>query len=65
MPPLVEDTQRLWDLVRYQREEFHDAGLITDEEYAELAADCASVARLEYYCCRMIAEIQSKRGHAS
>jgi hypothetical protein len=62
---LSGDTQRLWDLVRYQRFELHMAGLITDEEFAELAADTTSVARLEYYCCKMIAEMQSGRTRCS
>lgn len=35
---LAGDYQRLWDLVRYQRAELHEAGLITDEEYAVLVA---------------------------
>ena len=56
MPPLQEDTQRLWDLVRFERHELHDAGLITDDEFAELVADCTSVARLEYYCFRILSE---------
>jgi hypothetical protein len=61
MIPLEGDTQRLWDLVRYQRHELHQAGLITDDEFAELTEDIASIARLEYYCCKMIAEIQAGR----
>jgi len=40
---------RLTDLVRHQRGPLHDAGLIADEEYALLAADHTSVARLEGY----------------
>src|SRR5688500_5811187 len=32
------ENQRLFDLVRYQRGELHEAGLITDDEYAWLAA---------------------------
>jgi len=62
---LAGDAQRLWDLVRYNRHELHHAGLITDDEYAELTADTASVARLEYYCCKMIAEIQAGRTRCS
>lgn len=56
MVALIEDRQRLWDLVRFQRYELHDAGLITDNEFSELASDGASIARLEYYCYRMFAE---------
>lgn len=41
--------QRLWDLVRYSRGPLHDAGLLTNEEYALLAADHDAVARLEDY----------------
>lgn len=43
---------RLFDLVRYQRMELHEAGLITGEEYADLLNDPRSkgaVARLETY----------------
>jgi hypothetical protein len=39
--------QRLTDLVRYQRGPLHDTGLISDEEYADLAGDHAAVARLK------------------
>jgi hypothetical protein len=45
----VERNQRQWDLIRYQRSELHTAGLITDDEYAELAKDHAAVQRLEDY----------------
>lgn len=45
----VKERDRLWDLVRHQRSELHEAELITDEEYAALAQDHASVARLETY----------------
>jgi hypothetical protein len=45
--PLAQDSQRLWDLVRYMRSELHVAELITDNEYAALAQDHAAVARLE------------------
>ena len=41
--------QRLFDLVRHQRIELHTEGLITDEEYAMLASEHASVRRLEDY----------------
>jgi hypothetical protein len=40
---------RLHDLIRHQRGPLHDAGLITDAEYAALAADHGAVARLEGY----------------
>ena len=45
--PLAQDKQRLWDLVRYYRRQFHEAGLITDNEYAELAQDHGAVVSLE------------------
>ncbi len=41
--------ERYHDLVRYQRAELHEAGLITDEEYAKLLSDPKSVDRLEGY----------------
>lgn len=41
--------QRLWDLVRFQRSELFQAGLLSEEEYAELAEDHPAVARLESY----------------
>jgi DNA repair ATPase RecN len=41
--------QRLHDLVRYQRQELFEEQLITEDEYAELAEDHPSVARLEGY----------------
>lgn len=41
--------QRLFDLVRYMRTELHVAGLITDDEYAELAQAHDAVRRLEDY----------------
>lgn len=40
---------RLHDLVRHQRGALHEAGLITDAEYAALASDHGAVARLEGY----------------
>lgn len=43
------DRKRLWDLVRQQRMELHDAELISDEEYAELASDGGSVKRICSY----------------
>lgn len=45
----LHDNRRLWDLVRYQRMELHDAELISDQEYADLASDHGSVKRLETY----------------
>lgn len=47
MKDLQTDNQRLWDLVRHQRIELHIVGLITDDEYAELAQDHGAVKRLE------------------
>lgn len=41
--------QRLYDLVRHQRMELHEAELVTDEEYIKLAKDHSAVARLEDY----------------
>lgn len=41
--------QRLCDLVRHQRMELHEAGLISDEEYSELAKDHPAVERLKQY----------------
>lgn len=41
---------RLIDLVRYQRTQLHEAGLITDQEYADIVAiGSASARRLESY----------------
>ena len=46
----IRNGARLLDLVRYQRQELHEAGLITDEEYAELArVGSESARRLEDY----------------
>ena len=41
--------QRLFDIVRYMRAEIHNAELITDDEYAELAMEHSAVDRLEDY----------------
>lgn len=46
-PVTLADTVRFYDLVRRQRGPLHDAGLLTDAEYATLAADHDAVARLE------------------
>lgn len=46
---LLRDNQRLLDLVRQQRMELHDADLITDQEYADLAQVDGAVERLESY----------------
>jgi predicted nucleic acid-binding Zn-ribbon protein len=59
------ECERLFDLVRYQRAELHEAGLITDDEYAKLASAQGSVQRLEGYdalraeCERLRAEVAS------
>lgn len=43
-------TQRMFDLVRYQRHELHDAGLLTDQEFGDLIAQgSGSARRLENY----------------
>ena len=48
--PLVKNGDRLLDLVRHQRSELHEAGLITDEEYVELCnVGSESARRLEEY----------------
>jgi len=46
---MAAENQRLRDLVRHQRGALHDEGLITDDEYDDLAADHGAVARLEGY----------------
>ncbi|MEO6324787.1 MAG: hypothetical protein ABIT01_05875 [Thermoanaerobaculia bacterium] len=48
MRPLA-DPVRLLDLVRYQRAELHEQGLISDTKYAELLRIKGSPARLEKY----------------
>lgn len=37
-PLIAGDYRRMWDLVRYQRSELLDVGLITIHEYGELAS---------------------------
>lgn len=44
-----KERERLFDLVRYQRAELHQAELISDGEYTSLLADYSSKARLETY----------------
>lgn len=56
-----DDTQRLWDLVRYCRSVLHNAALITDAEYMALAEDHAAVARLEAYDARLVQKARIKR----
>lgn len=46
---VAAEAQRLRDLVRHQRSELHDEGLIDDAEYAALASDHGAVARLHGY----------------
>jgi hypothetical protein len=46
---MKELNQRVHDLVRFMRQELHTEGLITDEEYAQLAGDHGAVQRLEDY----------------
>ena len=46
---MQELNQRVHDLVRFMRQELHQEGLITDEEYAVLAQDHGAVVRLEDY----------------
>lgn len=60
----MDREQRLLDLVRQQRQELHEAGLITDEEYAALAADGDAVARLEGYD-RLRQELQKVTAYAA
>lgn len=45
----MDEALRLRDLVRHQRGALHDAELLTDAEYAALAADAGAVARLQGY----------------
>jgi hypothetical protein len=46
----ITEDQRLRDLVRHQRGALHEAGLITDDEYALIAEwGSASARRLEAY----------------
>lgn len=51
---------RLVDLVRHQREELHEVGLLTDDEYAALASEPGSVERLSSYD-EMAAEMANMR----
>lgn len=44
-----KETERLFDLVRYQRAELHQENLISDDEYVALLADSESKKRLETY----------------
>lgn len=46
---LQSTNQRLADLVRYQRMELHQTGLITNEEYAEIIQNPGAVNRLGGY----------------
>jgi uncharacterized small protein (DUF1192 family) len=46
---LKAQLQRYADLVRHQRAELHEAGLISDEEYVALLSDSGAVRRLESY----------------
>jgi hypothetical protein len=53
-PAFLTDYQRMWDLVRYKRSALHDAGLITDTEFALLVSaedggGSPSPRRLETY----------------
>lgn len=45
----LTDTQRMWDLLRYQRHDLFVDDLITEEEFTQLAMDHPAVARLESY----------------
>lgn len=60
---LRRENERLRDLVRHQRGPLHDAGLLTDEEHAALAADSGAVARLEGYDI-LRRELEEVRGAA-
>jgi hypothetical protein len=53
---LTASNQRMWDLIRYERMDLHQQGLISDEEYAELAKDNAAVKRLEDYDAALAAQ---------
>jgi hypothetical protein len=46
---LEKKLQRLTDLVRHQRQELYQAGLITDQEYSDLVMFPGSVDRLGSY----------------
>ena len=46
---LAAENERLTDLVRYQRHELHEAGMITDDEYVALSTVEGSPARLGTY----------------
>jgi predicted nuclease with TOPRIM domain len=46
----ILDSIRLFDLVRFQRHQLHDEGLITNEEYSALVSGApGAVSRLESY----------------
>lgn len=61
MKPSIQDRQRLWDIVRFLRQDAHMAGLISDDEYVELARDHDAVARLETYDVELQKEKNSYR----
>lgn len=62
LQPPERDAQRLRDLVRHQRGALLDADLITEAEYAALAADPGAVGRLEEYD-RMRARVAELEAH--